>query len=102
MHAQQLAAVSALQAELDAYKESGFSDATYKPMLTQLRRIGDEPVEQEGIPNSLILALIEAGFGTAEYERVLQGGATGGVVAGYRANAVGSPMGSATLTIRLV
>lgn len=102
MHSQQLAAVTALQAELDAYKIGGFSDAIYKPMVTQLRRIGDEPVEQKGIPNSLILALVEAAFGAAAYESVLHGGATSGVVAGYRANAMGSPMGAATLAIRLV
>ena len=102
MHALQLAAIKALQAELDAYKGCGFSDATYKPMTTSLRRHGKEPQTQQGVPNSLILALIEASFGTAAYERVLHGGATDGVVAGYRASAVGSPMGAATLTVRLI
>lgn len=102
MHAQQLAAITALQAELDEHKARGFTDATYKPLVALLRRPDAEPHEQQGIPNSLILALIETAFGTAAYERVLHGGATDGIVAGYRASAVGSPMGSATLTIRLV
>jgi len=102
MHSLQLALVAALRAELNEHKEAGYTDATYKPLVTILRREGEEIVESQGVPGSLILAQIEAIFGAESYERVLNGGVADGAFEGYRASAVGSPNGSVVLTVRVI
>ncbi|MPQ71515.1 hypothetical protein [Pseudomonas sp. MWU12-2323] len=102
MHSLQLALVAALLAELNEHKDAGYTDATYKPLVTLLRREGAELVENQGVPGSLIFAQVEAIFGAESYERVLNGGVADGVFEGYRASAVGSPNGSVVLTIRLI
>ncbi|MBP3062009.1 hypothetical protein SAMN05216576_107178 [Ectopseudomonas chengduensis] len=101
MHSLQLALIAALVAELNEHKEAGYTDATYKPFVTLLRRAGAELVESQGIPGSLIFAQVEAIFCAESYERVLNGGVADGDFEGYHASAVGSPNGSVVLTLRL-